>query len=261
MLPEGPTEAARALLAARSELRRLYALPEACRPETIEDGYAVQDTFAREWDLDVIGWKIACTARDQQKLLGVSEPFRGRLFAPFLYESPAEPSATAFHALGLEAEFAFRLGRAMPPRRKPYSRDDVAGAAKTLHPAIEIVSPRFQDWTKVGAPSLVADNAVNGGLVLGAAVKDWRDVNLARQRVRLEVNGETVGRGTGSKVLGHPLAALEWLANHLSARGIGLKGGQIVTTGTCTGIYFAKQGDVAVAHFGRLGEVRVAFTK
>jgi 2-keto-4-pentenoate hydratase/2-oxohepta-3-ene-1,7-dioic acid hydratase in catechol pathway len=41
--------------------------------------------------------------------------------------------------------------------------------------------------------------------------------------------------------MGHPLTSLTWLVNWLSSRGITLKAGEIVSTGTCTGHCFASQ--------------------
>ena len=261
MDPEAITRAATILLRARSEHRHLSALPEDCRPATVEDGYQVQRTLAREWGLDLAGWKVACTAKDQQRLLKVSEPFCGRIFVPFLFTSPIELPAGNFHGLGLEAEFAFRLGRDLPRKRKPYTEKGVARAVETMYPALEIVSPRYQSWLEVGAPSLVADNAVNGGLVVGAGIDKWKGFDLAAQPVRLEINGETVAKGSGKKVLGHPLNALVWLANHRAEAGDPLLAGQTVTTGTCTGIIFAQPGDEVRADFGEVGEVRIKFRK
>ena len=39
-------------------------------------------------------------------------------------------------------------------------------------------------------------------------------------------------RGTGDAILGHPMAALAWLANHLSARGQVLRAEHIITLGS-----------------------------
>ena len=60
-------------------------------------------------------------------------------------------------------------------------------------------------------------------------------------------------------VLGHPLNALEWLVNHLSARGLGLKAGQFVTTGVTTEVYMAERGDRITADFGPVGSVSLDF--
>ena len=59
--------------------------------------------------------------------------------------------------------------------------------------------------------------------------------------------------------LGHPLEALTWLANDLSRRGYGLLAGQVVTTGTCTGMQYVPSGGTATADFAALGTVSVTF--
>jgi 2-keto-4-pentenoate hydratase len=65
--------------------------------------------------------------------------------------------------------------------------------------------------------------------------------------------------GRGANVLGHPLNALEWLVHSLSARGLGLKAGQYVTTGVTTEVYMAERGDRITADFGPVGSVDLNF--
>jgi len=257
---EPGAEAARLLLAVQGDRRRLAALPAALRPRTIDEGYDIQDAAARARGAPVAGWKCACTAADQQAFLAVDEPFAGRIFAPVLVDGPAELSAEAFFMRGLEGEFAFRLGADLSARDAPHDRASVMAAIASLHPAIEIVDSRFTDWLAVGAASLVADNAVNGALVLGPAVAAWDADELADHPVRMTVDGVTVGEGAGGLALGHPLDALLWLANRLARRGIGLAAGQVVTTGTCTGIHFVDAGAEAVADFADFGTVHLRFT-
>ena len=96
--------------------------------------------------------------------------------------------------------------------------------------------------------------------MLGPAVTGWQRGDLAARAVSLSLNGAHQRTGTGAEVLGHPLAALAWLANDRVAHGGGLKAGEVVTTGTCTGIVFAAAGDRARADFGDLGTVDLAFT-
>lgn len=260
MTAEACEDAAQLLLAVRRDRRRLTALPAALQPRTIDEGYEIQDAFARIRDLPVAGWKCACTAADQQAFLAVGEPFAGRIFAPVLFDSPAALSANAFFMRGLEGESAFRLGADLTAGDAPHDRASVMAAVASLHPAIEIVDSRFADWLAVGAASLVADNAVNGALVLGPAVAAWDADNLADHPVRMTVDGVTVGEGVGGLALGHPLDALVWLANRLARRGVGLAAGQVVTTGTCTGIHFVDAGAEAVADFANFGAVRLRFT-
>ena len=199
MTPEKIDAAAALLRQVRADFRTLAELPEDLRPHTAAEGYAIQDAFARDWDAIVGGWKIACTAADQRELLGVDEPFCGRVYANVLLQSPAELPSRAFHMRGLEAEFAFRMARDIPPRDEPYGRDEVAAAVASLHPAIEVVDCRFEDWLTVGAPSLIADSAVNGALICGEGETNWTRFDLAALPVRLDVDGQTVGEGTGGR--------------------------------------------------------------
>lgn len=252
-------EAVALLIAARGDHRRLEAFPPTCRPQTFEDGHAIQEAFAKAWSVPVAGYKIGCTSREAQKLLHSPGPFPGRVFAPVLLKSPAAVAAKAFHRLGIEPEFAFTMARDLPARPARYTRDDVAGAVAALHGAIELVDSRWTDWLKVGVASIVADNGANGGLVLGPAVADWRQIDLAKARAVLRFDDTLVAEGTGAAVLGSPLEALTWLANHLSARGYGLKAGDAVTTGTVASIHFADPGMHVTADFGPIGMVELRF--
>jgi 2-keto-4-pentenoate hydratase len=71
------------------------------------------------------------------------------------------------------------------------------------------------------------------------------------------IDGKEVGRGTGRDVLGHPLDALAWLANHLQARGLALKQGEIVTTGSLVKSQFPKAGNRVEFSLPGFGEVRL----
>ena len=95
-------EAVEMLIAARGDHRRLDAFPPTCRPQTYEDGHAIQEAFVKTWSVPVAGYKIGCTSEEAQKMLGAPGPFPGRVFAPVLLKSPARVAAKAFHRLGIE---------------------------------------------------------------------------------------------------------------------------------------------------------------
>lgn len=260
MTPAQIEEAVDLLIAARGDHRRLEAFPPSCRPENFEDGHAVQEAFVKAWSVPVAGYKIGCTSPEAQKMLSSPGPFPGRVFAPVLLRSPAKVSAKAFHRLGIEPEFAFTLARALPARAAKYTRDEVADAVAALHGAIEIVDGRWLDWIKAGVASIVADNGANGALILGPAVRDWRKIDLPKAKATLRFAEKVIAEGTGAAVLGNPLDALTWLANHLSARGFGLTAGDAVTTGTVASINFAEPGMLVTADFGAIGKVELRFT-
>ena len=75
----------------------------------------------------------------------------------------------------------------------------------------------------------------------------------------MTINGALHGTGTGDRALGDPMNVLLWLANQQSAAGRGLKAGEIVSTGTCTGLDAVRPGDHARADFGELGMVEILF--
>lgn len=251
------------MMDARATVTPLDSFTEGARPADLDAGYAVQDALdamlAGKGER-VAGWKIAASGEEPRAMFGLSEPFTGRVYASTLFESPAALPSADFHQRGVEGEFAFRMARDLPPRDWPYAQEEVAEAVGTLHPAIEIVSPRFADWLGVGAPTIVADNASNGGLVIGAGVDDWRSRDLASARVTMTIDGEETGAGEGRLAYGDPLTALTWCVNHLSARGIPAAKGEVITTGTCTGIQFADAGASVLARFDDLDDVRIDFT-
>jgi 2-keto-4-pentenoate hydratase len=60
-------------------------------------------------------------------------------------------------------------------------------------------------------------------------------------------------------VLGHPHYALAWLANHLAARGKGLRAGEIVLTGSLVKTLWLASGDSVMMDLSGLGSVVVSF--
>jgi 2-keto-4-pentenoate hydratase len=160
-----------------------------------------------------------------------------------------------------EPEFAFRMGRTLAPRAARYALDEVLAAVETLHPAIELPDSRYEEFSKVGAAQLIADNACAHDFVLGPAARGkWRSEDLAEHAVTGIVTGKLQREGNGSNVLGDPRAALTWLANELSHLGIALAAGEIVTTGTCVAPLPVGPGDHVFADFGALGGVELRFS-
>lgn len=255
-----PRDAARHIWGLWSGLRRVPALPAELRPGTLEAGFAVQCELPAVAGQPRAGWKIAATSAAGQAHIGVDGPLPGTLLAGRVSPSPARFSLEGNLMRVAEAEFAFRMGRTLPPRATEYSRDEVLDAVASLHPAIEIPDSRYDDFARVGAAQLVADSACASWFAFGpAAPESWRAVDLSQHPVPVSVNGRPVGTGRGSNVLGDPRTALAWLANALSRLGTALAAGEIVTTGTCLAPVAIAPGDTVVADFGPFGRAEVSF--
>ncbi len=240
---------------------RIDALPPALRPADRAAGYAIQARQEARSAGPLYGWKIAATSAAGQAHIGVDGPLAGRI----LRERVLGPGArivlgtTAMRVA--EAEFAFAIGRDLPPRPAPYGVDEVLGAVAAMHLSIEIPDSRYEDFTRAGAPALIADNACAHLLVVGPPVEvDWRGTDLAAHAVTARVTGGAVAEGRGANVLGDPRIALAWLVNEVSAHGRGLRAGEIVTTGTCITPIAIAPGHSCVADYGIFGQMTVHFT-
>ena len=236
--------------------RRFGQIPEAIRPSSRADGYAVQAALERRSGAPLFGWKIAATSVAGQKHINVDGPMAGRILRERAFESGATVPFGANHMRVAEAEFAFTMRRDLTPQWGPFGVDEVVEAVGSLHPAIEIPDSRFDDFTIVGAAQLIADNACAHYFVLGAAASDaWRSLDLSAHVLRGEVVGKPAREGVGANVLGDPRIALTWVANELSSIGVTLRAGQVVTTGTCIVPLEIAPGDHVRMDFGVLGRV------
>ena len=251
------------LLDLRRTKRTVAALPADIAPRTLAEGYAVQDRLVRRLLDDSggrpVGYKIACTSELAQRALGVGGPFLGVLMSQSTHRGPAVLPAADFTVRCAEAEFGFELAEDVPAG-PTYTAETIRPFIGAALPSIEIVDHRYRDWKAVGAPSLLADNAIHGAWVPGEPFAGWRDLDYATHPVELVVNGTRRFPGSGAAVLGNPLTVVAWLATELPKYGRRLSRGDRVTTGVTTDIYLARPGDHLAADFGPLGRVELAFT-
>ena len=158
-----------------------------------------------------------------------------------------------------EAEFAFKMARNLPPRGRDYDQREVIDAVASMHLAIEIPDARYDVFDTIGAPSICADCAFHAWFVLGPEVADWRGLDLSKQPVRAWKKDAIVAEGSGANALGDPRIALTWLANHLNKRGLQLRAGEIITTGTCVKPVDVAGGDTVVMDYFELGKMSAGF--
>ncbi len=250
--------AATTIWEARKAAKPITGLPEAARPLSRADGYAVQQALARISGQQAYGWKIAATSAAGQRHIGVDGPLGGRLFLNRVLPMSRPISLTGNSMKVGEAEFAFRMANDLPARGALYSVDEVMERVAALYPAIEIPDSRFFEFYKVGGPALIADNACAHEFVLGDEVKsEWRDLDLAKHRVYVTCDGAPNCEGIGSNVFGDPRIALAWLANELNVCGLMLRAGETITTGTCVVPFALAAGKSYRADFGVLGNLTI----
>jgi 2-keto-4-pentenoate hydratase len=243
------------LIEAQSTHRPLNPLSETHGGFTLEHAYAIQDALRAELDRRgerPIGWKLGATSRSGQAVLGVKEPACGFL-TPRQYATGGEVSASEFVSLGAEAEIAFKM------------RTKLTGpgvTADTAHPAVEgaVAALELPDFIFSGKPRVadfVASSLIAKAIVLGSPLTPLSAFDVSREEVVYEHNGVVVGTYTAAEVMGNPLNALVWLANHLATRGLALEPGHVVMSGTIAKVLRPKVGDTIRANFAHLGSISV----
>ena len=232
-------------------------------PTNFDESFQVQDALNRRLGFELAGWKIGVTSRAGKEKFGIDHPGAfGRVYRSITREHPARFRMSDFrNPPPLEGEFAFRLGRDLPPREEPYSEAEVRDAVSELIMAIDMVDTRW------GVPPFEltpfqanADNGCAGGFVIGGVLEGWETLDVAGLPVNLYLDGELAGEsweGEQRCSLDELFAALHWGANHLSGRGLGFRAGQVVSTGSPHQPVPAMPGAEAVIRYGDLGEIRV----
>jgi 2-oxo-3-hexenedioate decarboxylase/2-keto-4-pentenoate hydratase len=220
-------------------------------PQSVEDGYRVQAAVHRVLGAQgygrTVGHKIGCTTKVMQAYLKIDHPCAGEVFESTVFRGAAELPLKRFHRIGVECEIAARLSEDLVDG--PFTRDSVAAAVGSLMVGIELVDDRYESFPDFSAPVLIADDFFNAGVVLGPDVADWRSLDLSTIEGVMEIDGVEVGRGVGADILGHPLNALAWLAEHRATLGMPLRAGEFVMLGSV----------VKTVHFGAPASVRIAF--
>jgi 2-keto-4-pentenoate hydratase len=203
--------------------------------ETTADAYDVQRRYLGLYEATRhgrrAGYKIGVTSPAMQAMCGIDTPVAGVVFRDRVHASGMQLSLASLVHFGIEFEILVRLGRDLLPLGRPFTMADVQSAVDAVAPAIEVVDDRGCDYASLDAVSLIADNAWNAGIVHGEFRTHWPELAEVQGEVFVDDEG-VVYRGQGRDVLGHPLLAVTWLANHLAGEGTQLRAGEVVMTGS-----------------------------
>jgi len=227
--------------------------PSSADHVTISDAYAIQEIVSQRLGAKTSAWKTS--APDPE-----SVPIVAPIYSNLLYKSDAEVPDSDLFVIGIEGEIAFQIGRDLPLQKTAYSREDLIESIDALLPAIEIVDTRMQDGFSQPKNLILADNQSNGGLVVGEQVSHWENLDFSNLQACVRVNGTTEYSGVDGNRAGDPFRLMAWAANHCANHSRPFHAGDIVTTGTYTGILFVKPGSKVVVDFTGIGSVEVSFS-
>jgi 2-keto-4-pentenoate hydratase len=239
-------QAADILMGVRNGGPRVAGLGAAA-PQTEAGAFAVQTEVLKRLGGRIGGWK--CAAPPGKPTSAAMLDAAGIRPAPLHWPVPAGGQ------IGIETEIAFRLGRGFPKRATPYTLAEIQDGIAAAFPVVEMVSSRYVDTTKVTLAEAMADSISHAGLVLGAEVPGWRDMDLASLTVKQTCGGTVQVEKVGGNPSGDPFTPLVWLANYLPSVGLALEAGQVVTTGSCTGLLYVDGHQRVTGGFAGFGEV------
>src|SRR6202045_2248178 len=225
--------AAEALLAEHKANSRFKTLGPQDAPATISDAYDIQDKYVALLHSEhgaPVGYKVGLTSATMQAFCGIDHPIAGVVLAGRVYRSGATVRRSHYGRLGLEFEIAVRIKSDVPVKSGPLTADLIAPYIDGICAAIELVDDRSADYANLDVLSLVADNSWNGGIVLSEFATTWPDLESVLGRATKD--RAAIGEGHGRDILGHPFNSVAWLVTQLASRGVGLKAGQVVMTGS-----------------------------
>jgi len=212
------------------------------------DAYAIQMLTNQNLDDSPLFWKTG--------LLSNNSIFCAPIAASHSQTSPANFGSRTFNALHVEAELAYRFSTGFE-LGKTYQEDEVFAALDRVAVAIEVLDSRLANWQGADEFLHLADNQMNGGLVIGTGIENWRSIESSSQTVNMFINDELVLADCGSHPQLDPTTLLTGFVNQACRRGYALAAGTWVTTGTWSGYPRAQAGDRVRVEFPGLGEASV----
>ncbi|MBY6142200.1 2-keto-4-pentenoate hydratase [Leisingera daeponensis] len=218
-------------------------------PLSAGQAYQAQEALAQRFG-PVGAFKVAC------------KPGQPVIMAP-IYAADIRPSGHSFptpkgEQIGIELEIGFRILRPLPQPSTAEYRQRLRDCV-SLVPVIEVVLTRLEDAEAASPMLRLADNQLNGGLVVGPERADWQDLNLTQATATLDFGGTRVLDGTVPVPGGDAFESFCKLAEMTGSHCGGLQPGHVAITGSLNGLPYIDAGTTVKGCIEGLGEVSVSF--
>lgn len=247
------------LFAAHSSREAVVPPRESIDQLDLSGAYLIQQLQQQQFEEQghkVIGHKIGLTSVAMQKQLGVDSPDFGFFTDRMKFEENDQIPSAQFIAPKVEPELAFTLGADLPADA---TLEQVRDSIESVQLAVEIIDSRVANWD-IRLVDTIADNASCGAVVLGQQLTGIDLSQLGEVTAEMKLNGEAVGSGKGSDVMGDPLLPLQWLAKTLGEQGTKLSAGDVILTGSFCGAVAFESGDVLDVDYGAHGALSLTFS-
>ena len=260
----GADAAAQELLRQQQQAVAFTGLPPAIAPAELQQAYATQDALVQllvsQRHTRISGYKMAITTPVMRGFVGFDDAISGCVLADRVFHNGHVVQTSERQHLIIEFELALQFATDLPLSQTAWTADSIVEFIACAYPCLEIADDRHAVYAdlKMNFFSLVAENAWNHGVVLGDFIDTSQFDMLWQSTGTAYVNGQPIGSGHSRDVMGHPLQAMAWIANHLSTRGHAFKAGQWVTTGSWLASYFPKPAEELRFELGAGAQVCVS---
>jgi 2-keto-4-pentenoate hydratase len=250
---------AKHLLVAKRSGQTTSALSDRYASLDVESAYRIQKDIMNQESSPTntrVGWKLAGTQARQGR---ETTPSYGYILqSNLISDGHISGKCFAGDEHFLEAEIVFYIGRDLPG--PTISRESLGRSITWVGSAVELVSPRVvaSRNNQRTLPHLIAENLGHVAVFLGANRAPFSTVPLEREAVNVVVNGQHAASGDTTHFMnGSPFEAVLWLANELPSRGMFLKKGEFVISGTMINNPPIGSGDNIAAQFSSLGSISI----
>lgn len=229
-------------------------------PESQEAAYQLQASLNDASGCTVNGFKIGATSITTMEMLGLDQPFYGPLYQEFTRHQGGEIPVHVAHGPQVETEFVVAIGKDLSGNGNR-TLNDIRAVTSWVSGGFEIIGSRLKTVPEKRGLCAIADFGANLDFMVGDPVRNWQEFNLDDHPVDLYVNDKQVANGNSNlSIAGNPLGMVAWLLNHPRFQSRGLLDGDLISCGTCTGIYPVAPGDTLRAEFGALGTLTANIT-
>ncbi len=247
---------ARTLLDAERDRREIPRFSDHSPDLNVPTAYRAQQAFVQSKIDDgdrLVGYKLGLTSKNKQQAMGVDAPLYGRVTSSMIATYGEPIALDRFIHPRVESEIAFLLARDI---QTPATVTSVLAATEVVFGAVDVLDSRYQDFTFTLA-DVVADNASAGAFYLGPIARPPAELDLRLLGCVVRVDGEVTLTAAGAAVMGHPAAAVAWLANQLAAEGETLRAGQLIFSGGVTAPVPVRPTGSVTFEFDGLGVIEI----
>ncbi len=259
-----PGGVARAFVEARKAGTSLKHYPGRV-PADLAAAYGIQSEALALDGRAIAGWKLGRILEPDATCYG-ADRLVGPIFAGTVVEEvPGVEARMPVYAGGfmaVEAEFMLRL-KVPAHGMLPVADAAVLDWIDEVRIGIELASSPYAGINDEGPCVTVSDFGNNAGVLLGAAVHDWRVRDLCAISVTTKIDGLQAACATAATMLDGPFGAVRFLLTHLGLRGITPQSGWWVSSGAVTGVHAVAVGQHASVSFAGVGslECRIVAVK